>query len=96
MSNDAELRRKIAEGERANQLLNDPMLVAALKEMRETVYENIRSSHFRHKDEREYLYLQLRAIDEFEKRFKHRMQNGHVAASRLDELKRTMKRVIGV
>lgn len=96
MSNDADLRKKIAEGERAKQLLQDPMLVAAITEMRETIYENIRSSQYRHRDEREYLYLQLRAVDDFEKRFKHRIQNGHVATSRLEEMRRTMKRVIGV
>ena len=59
MSDEMELRKQIADGERARQLLKDPMLVAALDDLRETVYTNIRTSSFKQKEEREYLYLQL-------------------------------------
>lgn len=94
MSEELDLRQQIAEAERARQLLKDPMIVAALDEMRDTVYTNIRTSSFRQKEEREYLYLQLKAIDEFERKFKLRIQNGKLAESRLAELKRKLKRVV--
>jgi len=94
MSEELDLRQQIAEAERARQLLKDPMIVAALDEMRDTVYTNIRTSSFRQKEEREYLYLQLKAIDEFERKFKLRIQNGKLAESRLDEMKRKLKRVV--
>lgn len=96
MSDEMELRKQIADGERARQLLKDPMLVAALDDLRETVYTNIRTSSFKQKEEREYLYLQLKAIDEFERKFKFRIQNGKLAESRLTELKRKIQRVVNL
>jgi hypothetical protein len=96
MSDELKLRQSMAEAERARQLLEDPMIVAALDDMRNTVYTNIRTSSFRQKEEREYLYLQLKAIDEFERKFKLRIQNGRLAESRLEELKRKVKRVVNL
>lgn len=96
MSEELKLRQQMAEAERARQLLEDPMIVAALDDMRNTVYTNIRTSSFRQKEEREYLYLQLKAIDEFERKFKLRIQNGRLAESRLEELKRKVKRVVNL
>jgi|DEB3_MinimDraft_2_1074329.scaffolds.fasta_scaffold57217_2 hypothetical protein len=96
MSEELDLRQQIVDAERARQLLKDPMLVAALDDMRNTVYTNIRTSSFRQKEEREYLYLQLKAIDEFERKFKLRIQNGRLAESRLAELGRKIKRVVNL
>lgn len=96
MTEELELRQQMAEAERARQLLKDPMIVAALDEMRNTVYTNIRTSNFKQKDEREYLYLQLKAIDEFERKFKLRIQNGKLAESRLAEIKRKIQRVVNL
>lgn len=96
MSEELKLRQTMAEAERARQLLEDPMIVAALDDMRNTVYTNIRTSNFKQKEEREYLYLQLKAIDEFERKFKLRIQNGKLAESRLTELKRKIQRVVNL
>lgn len=96
MSDELKLRQEMAEAERARQLLGDPMIVAALDDMRNTVYTNIRTSNFKQKEEREYLYLQLKAIDEFERKFKLRIQNGKLAESRLTELKRKIQRVVNL
>lgn len=96
MSEELDLRQAMAEAERARQLLKDPMIVAALDELRNTVYTNIRTSSFKQKDEREYLYLQLKAIDEFERKFKIRITNGKLAESRLAELKRKIKQVVNL
>lgn len=96
MSEELKLRQTMAEAERARQLLEDPMVVAALDDLRNTVYTNIRTSSFKQKEEREYLYLQLKAIDEFERKFKLRIQNGRLAESRLEDLKRKIKRVVNL
>ena len=96
MSEELDLRQAMAEAERARQLLKDPMIVAALDELRNTVYSNIRTSSFKQKEEREYLYLQLKAIDEFERKFKLRITNGKLAESRLAELKRKFKQVVNL
>lgn len=96
MSEELDLRQAMAEAERARQLLKDPMIVAALDELRNTVYTNIRTSSFKQKEEREYLYLQLKAIDEFERKFKIRITNGKLAESRLAELKRKIKQVVNL
>jgi hypothetical protein len=96
MSEEIDLRQQMAEAERARQLLKDPMIVAALDELRNTVYTNIRTSSFKQKEEREYLYLQLKAIDEFERKFKIRITNGKLAESRLAELKRKIKQVVNL
>lgn len=96
MSEEIDLRQAMAEAERARQLLKDPMIVAALDELRNTVYTNIRTSSFKQKEEREYLYLQLKAIDEFERKFKIRITNGKLAESRLAELKRKIKQVVNL
>lgn len=96
MSEEIDLRQQMAEAERARQLLKDPMIVAALDELRNTVYTNIRTSSFKQKEEREYLYLQLKAIDEFERKFKLRITNGKLAESRLAELKRKIKQVVNL
>ena len=96
MSEELKLRKQIAEAERARQFLEDPMMVAALDDLRNTVYSNIRSSSFKQKEEREYLYLQLRAIDEFERKFKIRIQTVKLAESRLDEMMRKIQRVVNL
>lgn len=96
MSEELKLRQAMAEAERARQLLEDPMIVSALDDMRNTVYTNIRTSNFKQKEEREYLYLQLKAIDEFERKFKFRIQNGRLAESRMEDLKRKIKRVVNL
>lgn len=96
MTEELKLRQTMADAERARQLLGDPMIVAALDDMRNTVYTNIRTSNFKQKEEREYLYLQLKAIDEFERKFKLRIQNGKLAESRLTELKRKIQRVVNL
>lgn len=96
MSEERKLRQQMVDAERARQFLEDPMMVAALDDLRNTVYSNIRSSTFRQKEEREYLYLQLRAIDEFERKFKNRVQTGKLAESRLQEMMRKIQRVVNL
>jgi hypothetical protein len=90
LKKEQELQRDIANAERARQLLNDPMVVKALDSMRETVYSNIRSSHWKDKEEREALYLQLKAIDAFEAEFRRNIDAGKKAVTILEKLTQKM------
>lgn len=86
MKDKKQLTKEMQDGERARQLLNDPMIVKALEEMRETVYHNIRTSHYSKMEEREDLYKMLRAIDAFEKQFKQKIDAGKKARSIYDRI----------
>ena len=81
-----ELRQKAQDGERARQLLKDPMLQGALRKMRETIFYNIQTSHWKDAEEREELYKQLKAIDAFEKEFTALINGGKKAESKLKQL----------
>lgn len=74
-------------GERARQLLKDPMIQEFLKDLRENVYINIRTSHYKDVDEREDLYKMLKVMDKFEEIFERHIRTGKLAQSKLDQLK---------
>lgn len=82
---------QISRGHRAAQLRKDPLLCEFIDNLRETVYENIRTSSRQSVDEREELYKMLQVIDSFEKQFKKAMDDGKLATSRLEALKNTVK-----
>lgn len=81
-----ELKEKAQRGEHAKRILEDKLVQEALVGMRETVYHNIRTSHFRQVEEREDLYKMLKAIDSFERQFTDAIAGGKKARSRLKEL----------
>lgn len=87
MRSNQDLARDTQDGERARQLLKDPMIVKTLTDMRETVYHNIRTSHHSKVEEREDLYKMLRAIDAFEGEFNKRIDKGKKAKSILERLR---------
>jgi hypothetical protein len=78
--------KEIIDGQKAKQLLREPMIVDAINGMRESVYHNIRTSHYSRADEREDLYKMLKAIDSFELELKRRIDKGKKARSMLDKL----------
>lgn len=86
MKPEADLERDIQRGERARQLLNDPMLRDAIDKMRETTYHNIRTSNFKQIDEREECYKMLKAIDHFEDEFTRIVNGGKKAKSLIKKL----------
>lgn len=85
--NEKETKERIKRGARAKQLLDDPMIQDFLKDLRETLFNNIRTSHYRDVDDREDLYKMLRVTDEFEKLFILHINTGKLAQSRLDQMK---------
>jgi len=89
--NEFDLKKAVQDATRAEQLMNDPMIQSSLKKMRENVYLNIRTSHYKDIDDREDLYKMLRVMDEFEEAFKRVMKGGQVAQSKLRQLKSKLK-----
>lgn len=85
--NEKELKEKIKRGGRAKQLLEDPMVQEFLKELRETIYHNIRTSHYKDLDDREDLYKMLKVSDEFERLFILHINTGKLAQSKFDQMK---------
>ena len=82
----AELELKMRRGQHAARILKDSLVQEALTGMRETVYHNIKTSHFKQSEEREELYRMLKAIEAFEREFKDRINGGKKAESKLKEL----------
>ena len=93
MDSETDLREKVQRANQARVLLNDPLLQECLKDMRETVFYNIRTSHHDATEEREDLYRMLKAIDGFEREFTRRISDGKVAQSRLDQLINKIRRI---
>lgn len=89
--NEFELQRDAAKGERARQLIGDPMIREALDAMREDVITCIETSKFRDVDEREECYRMLRTIASFERQFKRFIDGGKVATSKLDALRQKVR-----
>ena len=85
--NELELKDQVKKGERALQLLHDPMIKSFMKELRETVYHNIRTSHFKDLEQREDLYKMLQVMDRFEGHFNTYINTGKLAVSKLEQFK---------
>jgi hypothetical protein len=92
MSEQRDLEEKVRRAEHAERILNDKLVKDALNSMKQTVFHNIETSHFKHVDEREDLYKMLRAINAFEEEFKQHIQGGKKAKSRLQEILNKLKR----
>lgn len=88
-----DLQRDVVKGERARQLINDPMIQDALHNMRDDVIACIETSKFRDTDEREECYRMLRAISAFERQFKRFIDDGKVAQSKLQALRNKVRGV---
>lgn len=86
MKQPSELEKDIQIGERARQILNDPMVRGAIDGMRDTVFHNIRTSSSGSTEEREELYKMLKAIDHFEEEFARKINGGKKAKSLLEKL----------
>ena len=83
---EADLRGKVNRGDHAQRILDDPLVKEVLENMRQTVYYNIATSNFKQVEERENLYLMLKAIEGFEREFKDAINGGKKAQSRLINL----------
>lgn len=90
MSEERDLQSKVQRADHAQRILTDTLVQEALIGMRDTVYHNIRTSHFKDVAEREDLYKMLKTVDSFERQFTDAINGGKKAKSRLKEIfKRT-------
>lgn len=86
MKSPEELTKDAMRGEKARQIIEDPLVREVLDDMRADVFNNFRTSIWYRKKEREALFKMIRAIDDFESRFKKRMEHGKKAKSLLEKL----------
>ena len=86
MNEEQRARDAINKGDAAERIMRDPAVISALDGMRQKVYHNIATSHHKQTEERETLYLMLKAIEGFEREFKDAINGGKKAKSRLANL----------
>lgn len=80
-----EMRDAIVRANRAMQIIEDPMIQEAFDLMRQDAYAKIEATKPGQAQEREYLYLYLKAITNFEQQFAFTIDEGRVAKSKWDE-----------
>lgn len=86
MADERDLVAQVQKGEKADRIINDPLVKEVLEKMRTTVYNNIESSHFAASEEREELYKTLKVIRGFEKAFADEVRAATKAKHKLEEL----------
>lgn len=91
MSEERDLQNKVQRAEHAQRILTDTLVQEALSGMRETVYHNIRTSHFKDVAEREDLYKMLKTVDSFERQFTDAVNGGKKARSLLKDILKLRK-----
>ncbi|SOY79937.1 conserved hypothetical protein [Cupriavidus taiwanensis] len=74
---------EIARAERAKLILEDPMVVAALHDMREHIRNAWEQSPARDKEGREELFRYMKVIGNFESAFRTHIGTGEIAAHQL-------------
>ena len=73
-------------GIRVKRIYDDPVIVEAFAEIRQTIYDNIESSHWKAQDEREELYRMLKTLIAFKSQFEQRISEGEKAGSVISRL----------
>ena len=81
------------DGIKAKQLLNDPLVIKALADMRHNLYDMIQRSSFDQSKEREDCYYMLRAVESFEGQFKKIINAGIAAEQKIAAAGRVVKRI---
>lgn len=85
-SEELELKKKIERGNKAEQILKDPLIKEAIQNMKNTVYHNIETSSYRQTKQREELYRMLKTIDHFQSQFEQMVNGKKKAESMLQAL----------
>ena len=81
-----ELRDAIAKAANAERIITDPMTIDAIDALRRDAYVKIEQTKPGQTQEREYLYLYLKAITNFEAQFAYALEEGKVARNALEDL----------
>ena len=85
MSDPRELEDQIRTAGEAEMILSHPMVQGALDALRADAYSKIEMTKPSQKEEREFLYHRLQAINGFEQQFQFHIENGRMAVSLLDQ-----------
>ena len=80
-----ELEDQIRLAGEAEMILSHDLVRAALNALRADAYAKIEATKPSQKDEREFLYHRLQAINGFEQQFQFHIENGRMARGILDE-----------
>lgn len=78
---------KIRRGNDARHVLEHPLTVEALNAIRADVYAKIEATGWSDQAQREALYHQLRAINNFEAQFRYHINEGKLASSMLAKMR---------
>lgn len=82
----SELDQTVRRAANAERLLNDPLLAETIQSMRDTVFDNWRTSKHNQADEQKALHNMIQVIDRFEAELKRKIRHGQKAKSLLEKL----------
>jgi len=89
-----ELQPDISRAQRANIILNDDMVVAALADIEAATLETIRTSDPEDVDRREDAYRMIRVVKMFKSTFDAHIRNGEMAGILTEEIKTKRKTIL--
>ena len=78
-------KAEIQRAKEAAHIIEHPMVVGAINAMRANQYANLEATKPSQREEREFIYHQLKAIESFEAQFQFHIDNGKLAVSWLDD-----------
>ena len=87
MSKVLELEDQLRQAGEAEMILGHHLVRNALDTLRADAYAKIEGTKPSQKDEREYLYLFLKAIAAFESQFQFHIDEGRIASSFIDKMR---------
>ena len=85
MTSEVEMRAALSRGQHAKRIIEDELVNEAIAGLRSDAYAKIEATKPSQKDEREFLYQRLQAINGFEAQFTFHIENGRMARGILDE-----------
>ena len=77
--------KEMRKAERAEKVLNDPLVKEALAGIEETIFYNFKTSKYKASEEREELYKMMQVCDKFREQFAKWIRDGQVSRARLNE-----------
>lgn len=82
------LDKQIQQGQRANQLLNDPLLKEAFEYLAEQYKSEIFNTNYNDHDQRQVLWMAYNMLDKIKGHLVSVMETGKLASSELENLTR--------
>ena len=83
--NEMDAKAEIQRAKEAAHIIEHPMVVGAINAMRANQYANLEATKPSQREEREFIYHQLKAIESFEAQFGFHIEEGQLALSWLEQ-----------